>query len=81
MPNPASLEAKIKVAFRDRTLLDLSLVHSSFLNEHPGAVPESNERLEYLGDAVLGLSVAENSFKRSIEPPETSISFQLRCLR
>ena len=74
MPDPVSLEAKLNVTFRDRGLLDLALVHSSFLNENPGAAAESNERLEYLGDAVLGLSVAEWLYEKHPEWPEGDLT-------
>ena len=62
-PDLDSLEAALGVAFRDRDLLRLALAHSSYLNEHPGVFPESNERLEYLGDALLGLVVAHELFR------------------
>ena len=55
-------EEVLGVRFRDAGLLRLALVHSSFLNENPGGALESNERLEYLGDAVLGMVVAEELY-------------------
>ena len=59
----APLEEALEVSFRDRGLLQLALTHSSYLHENPGAVPESNERLEFLGDAVLGMAVADELFR------------------
>ena len=53
-----SLERALGVTFRDRRLLQLALVHSSFANENPDAPTHSNERLEFLGDAVIGSVVA-----------------------
>ena len=50
------------VRFRDASLLRLSLTHSSYVNEHPQDAPASNERLEYLGDAFLGLVVARKLY-------------------
>jgi ribonuclease III len=50
--------------FRDPTLLRTALTHSSFLNEHPELDWEDNERLEYLGDAVLDFLLAEHFFLR-----------------
>src|SRR5512142_3116370 len=47
------------LAFRDLTLLRTALTHRSFLNEHPDLAWEDNERLEYLGDAVLDFMLAE----------------------
>ena len=57
-----TLEDALGVRFRDSELLRLALVHSSFLNENPGEYLESNERLEFLGDAVLGVIVAEELY-------------------
>jgi ribonuclease-3 len=57
------LQEKIGVAFRDLALLREALTHSSFANESPHVSPRDNERLEYLGDAVLQLITAEYLFK------------------
>ena len=57
-----SLERALGVTFRDRRLLQLALVHSSFTNENPGAPTHSNERLEFLGDAVIGSVVARELY-------------------
>lgn len=56
------LQEALGVRFRDEGLLRLALAHSSYLNENPGEFAESNERLEFLGDAVLGLIVAEELY-------------------
>ena len=64
MADLTSLQDALGVSFNDESLLRLALVHDSFLNENPGAFAESNERLEYLGDAVLGLIVAHELFNR-----------------
>ncbi|MBI4917469.1 MAG: ribonuclease III [Acidobacteria bacterium] len=56
MPEPPKLD--IGYEFRDRALLERALTHSSFVNEVPGTA-QSNEVLEYLGDAVLDMLVAE----------------------
>jgi ribonuclease-3 len=53
----ADVEAALGYAFRDRTLLETALTHASFAHEQ--ATCRSNERLEFLGDAVLGLVTAE----------------------
>lgn len=67
-------EEALGVRFRDRDLLQLALVHSSLLNEPTSEteleVTESNERLEFLGDAVLDLLVAEYLYQRFPEMPE-----------
>ncbi|MFH0941857.1 MAG: ribonuclease III [Chloroflexota bacterium] len=58
----AELERRLGVSFADRSLLEQALRHSSYINENPG-LGQSNERLEFLGDAVLGLAVAERLFR------------------
>jgi ribonuclease-3 len=68
LPSPAqearvaALERALRVRFRDRRLLYLALVHRSALNEHPALQLRSNERLEFLGDAVLGVIVGEHLY-------------------
>jgi ribonuclease III len=57
------LQDKVGVAFRDLALLREALTHSSFANESPHVSPRDNERLEYLGDAVLQLITAEYLYK------------------
>src|SRR5512143_429204 len=51
--------AREALDFRDMTLLRMALTHRSFLNEHPDLGWEDNERLEFLGDAVLDFMLAE----------------------
>jgi len=53
-----TLQTLIGLKFRDESILLESLVHSSYVNEHPDQTPISNERLEFLGDAVLDFLVA-----------------------
>ena len=62
MAREGELEEALGVRFRDAGLLRLALAHSSYLNENPGEYQESNERLEFLGDAVLGMVVAEELY-------------------
>ena len=52
------LEEKIGYRFRDRGLLLTALTHSSYANEKHGAA-QSYERLEFLGDSILGLTAAD----------------------
>lgn len=49
--------------FRDPSLLRTGVTHSSYVNEHPQDAPASNERLEYLGDAFLGMVVARKLYQ------------------
>lgn len=60
----AQLESKIGIAFTDRFLAAQVFVHRSFLNEHEHPLLASNERLEFLGDAVLELVVTDALYKR-----------------
>src|SRR3989344_153843 len=53
--------AKLKNLFQKKELLTQALTHRSWINEHPGQ-RESNERLEFLGDAILEFIVSENIF-------------------
>lgn len=68
------LERALGVRFRDEELLRLALVHSSYINENPGVFPESNERLEFLGDAVLGVAVAEELYAANPGWPEGKLT-------
>ncbi|MFC1912300.1 ribonuclease III [Chloroflexota bacterium] len=63
MADLAVLQKALGVSFDDLSLLEQSLVHSSYINENPGVAPASNERLEFLGDAVLGFIVAEKLYR------------------
>lgn len=61
------LEKKLNIKFKDKNLLKNALIHRSFLNENPSFEMGSNERLEFLGDAVLELIVTEFLFKHQKE--------------
>ncbi|MCH9037861.1 MAG: ribonuclease III [Chloroflexi bacterium] len=69
-----ALENHLGISFSDRSLLGLAFIHSSYLNENPGLLPESNERLEYLGDALLGLAVAEDLYRQYPERREGELT-------
>lgn len=58
-----TLQQTLGVRFNDPSLLEQALVHSSYVNENPNLALASNERLEFLGDAVLGLVVAEKLYQ------------------
>ena len=62
MADLAVLQQILGVSFKDLSLLEQALVHSSYVNENPGSALTSNERLEFLGDAVLGLVIAEKLY-------------------
>jgi len=60
----AAVAARIGLAVRDYDLVEQALVHSSWLHEHPEAARGHNERLEFLGDAVVNLAISEALFAR-----------------
>ncbi len=64
------LEVHLGIEFRDAKLLRLALTHRSYLHERPEEAVESNERLEFLGDALLGLVIAEELYRRFPDFPE-----------
>ncbi len=71
MPTSATeLADRLGLEFDDPALLTEALVHSSYVNEHPEGSSRSNERLEFLGDAVLSLVMSEALFKRHRDEPE-----------
>ena len=69
-----SLERSLPVSFADKRLLRLALIHSSYLNEGAGEFSHSNERLEFLGDAVLGVVVADELYRRYPEWTEGQLT-------
>lgn len=68
------LERKLNYVFRDRELLQEAMSHSSYANEHRLGHLRSNERLEFLGDAVLGFVTAEYLFRRHPDSPEGDLT-------
>ncbi|MBI2979940.1 MAG: ribonuclease III [Chloroflexi bacterium] len=63
MTDLTALQQNLGVFFNDVSRLEQALVHTSYINEKPGFSLASNERLEFLGDAVLGLIVAEKLYQ------------------
>jgi ribonuclease-3 len=70
----SQFEQKIDIHFKDKELLKKAFTHRSFLNEHRAVVAEHNERLEFLGDAVLELIVTEYLFAKYPEKPEGELT-------
>ncbi len=68
------LEKKLNYTFRDPALLEEALSHSSYANEHRAAHLRSNERLEFLGDSVLGFVTAEFLFLQHPDLPEGDLT-------
>ena len=67
---PEALAKTIGIRFKDDDLLTEALTHRSYLNEYPRWSLPHNERLEYLGDAVLELLVSEELYTRFPNFPE-----------
>lgn len=68
------LEKTLGVSFKNKQLLQQSLVHRSYLNENPSFELGHNERLEYLGDAVLELIVTEHLYRAYPNDPEGQLT-------
>lgn len=62
-------EKSIEIEFKDKNLLERVFIHRSYLNEHKSLKIEHNERLEFLGDAVLELAVTKYLYE-SFDKPE-----------
>ncbi|MBI5137111.1 MAG: ribonuclease III [Nitrospirae bacterium] len=73
-PNLEQLERAIGYRFRSGGRLRHALVHRSAPNERPSEFPESNERLEFLGDAVLDLVIARALFERFGDAAEGALT-------
>ena len=68
MTNIEELQEKIGVKFKNEDLLLESLTHRSYINENPGWRLDHNERMEFLGDAVLELSVTDHLYRNYPNP-------------
>ena len=72
--NLKDFQEKIQYLFKDKGLLETALTHSSFANEHHLEKHQNNERLEFLGDAVLELVSSDVLFRRYPEKLEGELS-------
>lgn len=70
----SNLSAKLGLRINSEELFDTAFVHRSFLNENAEREIESNERLEFLGDAVLELAVTDHLFKQFPEREEGELT-------
>ena len=70
----SSFEKKINYSFKNQNLLKEALTHRSYINENPDWGVSHNERLEFLGDAVLELTVTEILFLKYPEMPEGELT-------
>lgn len=69
-----TLEERLGYTFRDRKRLEGALYHSSYANEHRAQSVSSNERLEFLGDAVLGFVSADYLYRKHPDLPEGELT-------
>jgi len=74
MSSLADLERILGITFSDKSLLQRALIHRSYLNENPDFPLPDNERLEFLGDAILDFVTAENLYNRFPEMREGDLT-------
>lgn len=72
--NLKDVEKKIGFKFSDENLLRTAFIHRSYLNEHPTETLSHNERLEFLGDSVLGFIVSDYIFEKFPKHPEGDLT-------
>ncbi len=70
----SDLEKKLKIKFKDKNLLRSAFIHRSYLNEHEEEKLPNNERLEFLGDAILGLVVSRHLYEVYPQSPEGDLT-------
>lgn len=74
MKDFAEFESKHGLNFQNKNLLKQAFIHRSYINENPDVGVSHNERLEFLGDAVLELVTTEELFKRYPDKPEGDLT-------
>lgn len=74
MEDFSNLEKKLGLKFKDKDILKQAFTHRSYLNENPSFKLEHNERLEFLGDAVIELIVTEHLYKDYPEKSEGDLT-------
>ena len=72
--NLSQLEEKLGLKFKNQDLFQTAFIHRSYLNEKAAFTLPSNERLEFLGDAVLQLVVSEHLYKKFPGEPEGNLT-------
>lgn len=68
------LQHKLQISFKNKQLLKQAFTHASYVNEHRFSQNEDNERLEFLGDAVLELTVSEHLYLLFPDRPEGELT-------
>lgn len=74
MKDYSTLEKKLGISFKNKDLLVNGFVHRSYLNENPNFHLPQNERLEFLGDAVIELAVTEYLYREYPKNPEGELT-------
>ena len=74
MKDFSPLESSLNVSFKDKNFLVQAFIHRSYLNENPDSGLQHNERLEFLGDAVLELAVTERLYENYPGKPEGELT-------
>lgn len=74
MKDFSQLEKNLNVVFNDKGLLQQAFIHRSYINEYSGSGLSHNERLEFLGDAVLELVVTDYLYKQFPKNPEGELT-------
>lgn len=73
-PQPGHLEQKIDHVFNNPSLLQEALTHSSYFHEHSSGARSHNERLEFLGDAVVGMIIVEYLYLKNHHLKESTLA-------
>lgn len=74
MKDFSEFEKRIEIEFKDKDILTQAFVHRSYKNEHSDFTLPHNERLEFLGDAVLELIVTEDLYQQYPDKPEGELT-------
>lgn len=74
MLNNAGITESLGYVFRDKSLLEEALTHKSYYHENRETASSHNERLEFLGDAVIGLIIVEYLFLQEKQYPESVLA-------
>ncbi len=77
---PTPLEKTIGYEFKDRELLNQAITHCSYMNDHRAPGKSDNEKLEYLGDAVLNCIISILLYKKFVGKNEGFLSNARSCL-
>ncbi|MBI5346322.1 MAG: ribonuclease III [Chlamydiae bacterium] len=76
----SQIEKQLQISFKDKEVLLLSFIHRSFFNENKNLLKNYNERLEFLGDAVLNLIVSHLLYEKLPQIQEGELSHLKSCL-